>query len=130
MEIRYSGAAAPTLCFMDLAEPPGVCSRGYALKTVVKSLASILLLVAAGSASAAETYTPDLERGRALYEQHCQHCHTPRIHSRPNKLPLTRDELAAIVDHFRRTENLGWTPEEVKDVVEYLNRTRYRFAPR
>jgi mono/diheme cytochrome c family protein len=99
-------------------------------ETLMKSLACILLLIAAASAPAAGTYTPDFDRGRVLYDAHCRHCHTPGIHSRPNKLPLTRDEVAAMVDHFRRTENLGWTREEVEDVVEYLNRTRYRFAPR
>ena len=93
-------------------------------------LACILLAAAAASVLAAGTYTPDFDRGGVLYEANCRHCHTPVIHSRPNQLPLTRDELAAIVDHFRRTENLAWTREEVEDVVEYLNRTRYRFAPR
>ena len=100
------------------------------LEHIVKLLVSILSVVAATSAAAATTGADDIERGRALYEQHCQQCHTPAIHRRPDRLPLTRDELAAIVDHFRRTENLAWTPEEVDDVVEYLNRTRYRFAPR
>lgn len=98
----------------------------------MKSFAWILLLPAIATAAAAvpETYMSRFERGRALYESHCRHCHTPSIHSRPNQLPLTRDELAGIVDHFRRTESLGWTPEEVDDVVEYLDLTRYRFAPR
>ena len=94
----------------------------------MKVLAWTLLFTAAAGAYAAETDTPNFERGRELYELHCQYCHTPRIHSRPNQLPLTRDELAGIVDHFRCAENLGWTPEEIDDVVEYLKRTRYRFA--
>jgi mono/diheme cytochrome c family protein len=98
----------------------------------MKTLACILLLIAPGIAAAAasEANIISAERGRTLYEAHCQHCHTSTIHSRPNKLPLTRDELSGIVDHFRRTEGLGWTPEEIDDVVEYLNRTKYHFAPR
>ena len=72
---------------------------------IMKSLTRILLLLAIVGPASAGTYTPDFERGRALYERHCQHCHTADIHSRPNQLPLTRDELAGIVDHFRRTEN-------------------------
>ncbi|MGZ9004884.1 MAG: c-type cytochrome [Burkholderiales bacterium] len=96
----------------------------------MKSLAWMLVLPGLINAAIAGTYTPSFERGRALYERHCQQCHTSGIHSRPNAIPLTRDELAGIVDHFRRTENLGWTPEEINDVVEYLNVTRYRFAPR
>jgi mono/diheme cytochrome c family protein len=93
---------------------------------------TFVFLLAATLAAGASAATPavDFERGRALYDANCEHCHTPNIHSRPNRLPLTRDELAAIVDHFRRTEGLAWTPEEVDAVVEYLNRTRYRFAPR
>jgi len=90
----------------------------------------VLLLPGIATAAAADGYTPGFERGRELYEAHCQHCHTAAIHARPNQLPLSRDELAGIVDHFRRAAGLGWTPEEIEDVVEYLNRTRYRFPPR
>ena len=98
----------------------------------MKILAYIVLMMvpAIAAAAAPEGDMRGFERGRALYEAHCQHCHTASIHSRPNQLPVTRDELAGIVDHFRRTAGLGWTPEEIDDVVEYLNRTRYRFAPR
>jgi mono/diheme cytochrome c family protein len=72
--------------------------------------------------------TDKVERGRALYEANCRQCHTESIHRRANRMPLTRDELMGIVDHFRRTANLGWTPEEIDDVVEYLNRTQYRLG--
>jgi mono/diheme cytochrome c family protein len=97
----------------------------------MKSLAWTLVLLLPGvtAAATADGYTASFERGRELYEAHCQHCHTPSIHARPNQLPLTRDELAGIVDHFRRTVGLAWTPEEIEDVVEYLDRTRYRFPP-
>ena len=71
----------------------------------------------------------DAARGRALYENHCTQCHTPKIHSRANKLPMTKHEVRLIVDDWRRQVNLPWTPEEVEDVVEYLNVTRYKFAP-
>lgn len=87
-------------------------------------LACAALLAAALPAAAA-----DIARGRALYENHCQQCHTPKIHARANKLPLTRHELRLIVDDWRRQVNLPWTPEEVDDVVGYLNATRYRYPP-
>lgn len=73
---------------------------------------------------------PDPERGRALYENHCQVCHTSRVHSRANRLPINRDELRAIVDHWQREEKLRWSNQEVTDVVEFLNRTRYGYAPK
>lgn len=96
----------------------------------MRSLLCIAVMLLPGIAAAAETegFTPGFERGRVLYEAHCQQCHTPKIHSRVNQIPITRDELAGIVDHFRRTEGLAWTPEEIDDVVEFLNRTRYHFT--
>lgn len=71
----------------------------------------------------------DLERGRALYENHCRVCHTEKVHSRPNKLPVGRDELREIVDRWQQAEQLRWSTQDVADVVEFLGRTRYGHAP-
>lgn len=72
----------------------------------------------------------DPERGRALYENHCVVCHTPRVHSRPNKLPVNRDELHEIVERWQQAERLRWGEQDIADVVEFLDRTRYGYAPR
>ena len=95
-----------------------------------RTFASALLIsgAVAPAYAASSGEAARLERGRALYEEHCRQCHTPGIHRRPNKMPLTRDELMGIVDHFRRTANLAWTPEEIDEVTEYLNRTQYRLG--
>ena len=76
-------------------------------------------------ATAAEI--PDLERGRALYENHCQVCHTAQIHRRVNRLPMSLDELRTIVENWQRQENLRWSAQDVEDVVWFLNQTRYRY---
>jgi hypothetical protein len=86
-------------------------------------------LLAFAALAAAPANAADAARGRALYENHCEHCHTPKIHSRANKLPISKHEVRLIVDDWRRQVNLPWTPEEVEDVVEYLNVTRYKFPP-
>ena len=70
----------------------------------------------------------DKERGRTLYENHCVVCHTPKVHSRPTRIPLTIDELRQIVANWAREENLRWSDEDVNDVVWYLNTTRYRYT--
>lgn len=67
---------------------------------------------------------PDMERGRALYENHCQVCHTPRVHSRANSLPINRAELREIVDRWQREEHLRWSAQDVTDVVEFLGAGR------
>jgi mono/diheme cytochrome c family protein len=97
----------------------------HLLRMLVRSVGMAAVLTAASSLSLAA----DVARGRALYENHCGFCHTPKIHSRANKLPMTKNEVRLMVDDWRRQSNLAWTPEEVEDVVEYLNATRYRFAP-
>jgi hypothetical protein len=81
--------------------------------------------VCAVPANAAEA--PDLERGRALYENHCQVCHTAQIHRRVNRLPMSLDELRTIVENWQRQERLRWSAQDVEDVVWFLNQTRYRY---
>ena len=88
-----------------------------------------LFAAAAALPYASSAAGADAARGRALYENHCQSCHTSNIHSRAKKLPITKHEVRLIVDDWRRQVNLPWTPEEVEDVVEYLNVTRYKYPP-
>ena len=80
----------------------------------------------AASASGA-VGVPDMERGRALYENHCEVCHTSKVHSRINRLPIDIKELRQIVDNWQKEERLQWSPQDVEDVVQFLNRTRYNF---
>jgi len=68
------------------------------------------------------------ERGRSLYENHCQVCHTPRVHSRVDRLPINQAELREIVDRWQQEEKLRWSAQDISDVVEYLNRTRYGYG--
>jgi mono/diheme cytochrome c family protein len=89
--------------------------------------AAMLLLALPSSFALAQI--ADAERGRMLYENHCQFCHTPQVHSRPNKPSLSRGEVSGIVDQWQRQQNLAWSRQDVADVMEYLSRTRYRFAP-
>lgn len=100
------------------------------MSRIIRSARRVFLalwIVLACSASTAAT--PDAARGRALYERHCASCHTAEIHARREQLPMTQDELRMLVDTFRRQANLGLTRDEIDDIVEYLNRTRYHFAP-
>ena len=102
--------------------------RRPAARAIPASLRTLLALgVAVIGMSNAGAQPPDAERGRAMYENHCQFCHTAQIHSRPGKLPLTRAELRDIVNHWRRLQGLRWAEQDTEDVVEYLNLTRYRF---
>lgn len=95
----------------------------------IRGLVSWTMVLAFAMLNASTSYSADPGRGRALYENHCEYCHTSKLHARPNKLPLTMNELRLIIDNWQHQEKLSWMSEEVEDVVEYLNLTRYHFAP-
>ena len=87
-------------------------------------IGAVTLAAAAGSAGQS---VPDLERGRALYQNHCVVCHTSKVHRREPPLPITVDELRAIVTLWARQEGLRWNRDEIEDVAQYLDRAHYRF---
>jgi hypothetical protein len=70
---------------------------------------------------------PSAERGRALYENHCVACHSDKVHARVNRIAVSRAEVREIVEGWQRQQKLLWSAQEVDDVVEFLNRTRYQF---
>jgi len=63
----------------------------------------------------------------ALYENHCQVCHTQKVHTRPNRMILTAAEMREVVDRWQREENLRWSAQEIDDVVHFLGVTLYKF---
>jgi len=91
--------------------------------------ARILVLAAAFSvALAAAAQTPS--RGALLYDTHCIACHTKEVHWRERKLASDWQSLAAETRRWQRNIGLGWSDEEIDDVVRYLNTTIYRFPDR
>jgi mono/diheme cytochrome c family protein len=92
-------------------------------------LFAVALLAAAGVVVADTAFgaeLPDLERGRALYENHCIACHTPKVHRRAAPLPLHIDDLRFIVALWASQQGVHWSREDIEDVVYYLDRTHYR----
>ena len=80
----------------------------------------------AGMPAAQGAEVPDLERGRALYENHCIVCHTPKVHRRAAPLPMRIDDLRYIVNLWASQQGLAWSRDDIDDVVHYLDRTHYR----
>jgi mono/diheme cytochrome c family protein len=88
-------------------------------------VAAAALLFACAPASAQQA--PDAERGRALYENHCVACHTSKVHRRFPPSAIDMEALRFIVKVWAEENRLKWGPEEIEDVVQYLDRTHYRF---
>jgi mono/diheme cytochrome c family protein len=77
-----------------------------------------------------DAHAQDVERGRQLYENHCQVCHTAQVHGRKNRTAFSVADLRDIVDRWQRNQKLGWNREDIEDVVHYLGTTRYFFTSR
>ena len=69
----------------------------------------------------------DLERGRALYENHCQVCHSSKVHARKQRWPQDIGQLRSVVGQWESQQELRWTKEEIDDVVYYLNVSQYNY---
>jgi len=91
-------------------------------------LAAALAGLAACSTRPAATASAatDLERGRLLYENTCQTCHTTQPHWREKRLVKTWHDLVAQVGRWQDVAHAGWTPRDIQDVASYLNATFYK----
>lgn len=90
-------------------------------QTVLPSLLCLLLLVS-------NAVSADGERGRLFYENHCRACHESSVHIREVQSAKSLGALRAQVSHWQDVLKLGWSPEDVGDVAQYLNDTWYHYA--
>jgi hypothetical protein len=68
-------------------------------------------------------------RGQLLHENHCTTCHESVVHIRSDRRAKSLKALEGWVVHWASEQKLGWGPEEVGVVVDYLNRRYYKFPP-
>ena len=66
-------------------------------------------------------------RGALLYSVHCNACHTSKIHWREKRLAKDLGSLKSQVRLWQGRIGLGWTEDEIADVVRYLNAAYYGF---
>ena len=71
----------------------------------------------------------EFDRGRALYENHCQSCHESLAHTRDNRVVRTVEGLRQRVWSWSVHSGLNWTDDEIDDVTRYLNRRFYQLTP-
>jgi len=95
---------------------------GLRLKRLLETAVMVGFLSISASAVCAE-----VDRGQALYENHCQFCHEDRVHTRKNRLVTSSDSLRAWVTSWSVHAGLNWGGQEVEDVTRYLNRRFYQF---
>jgi mono/diheme cytochrome c family protein len=90
------------------------------MKNLAAALALLLLSVPA--------FSQDAGRGKLLYETHCGGCHYERVHDRLRTKIRDLDDLRAEVARWAPQTKRAFTPDELADIVEYLNVSHYRIG--
>jgi mono/diheme cytochrome c family protein len=85
-----------------------------------------ILLLPAGSALA-EMTSGDAENGQALHEQHCSRCHGTDVYLPPKRKIASLDSLQQRATGCNSMTGANLFPEEVNDIVHYLNTSFYKF---
>lgn len=89
---------------------------------MIKLLLTGLLFALAGSHAWA-----DIENGKKLHDEHCTQCHDSSVYTRENHFVTSREALLKQVNRCELNVGAQWFKEDVNDVVEYLDKTFYKF---
>jgi mono/diheme cytochrome c family protein len=87
--------------------------------------ASALLLLLPPLAALAQG---DVERGKLLYDTHCGGCHYERVHQRLRSSVKDLADLRDMVAKWAPQTKHRFTLDEQEAVVQYLNRSHYKFG--
>lgn len=93
----------------------------YRLATVV------FLAVLAASSLVSESVHAQVNRGQALYENHCLVCHETNVHLRETHKAQSIDEVRGWVASWAAHGKLEWNRDDIEDVTRYLSRHLYHF---
>lgn len=94
------------------------------VKSVITALSITLVFAVLASATA---LAADADHGKKIYTERCGGCHDTKVHTRPNRIVHTYEDLVNRVRFCDNAAKAGMTESEIYDVVEYLNNTFYKF---
>jgi mono/diheme cytochrome c family protein len=92
-----------------------------------RSILAALFIVSGHAAGADALPARDATRGELLYTTHCIYCHTTEVHWREKKLATDWAGLQAQVRRWQGNTGLGWSDEDIAEVVRYLNALHYHY---
>jgi mono/diheme cytochrome c family protein len=91
------------------------------MRAITSASLFLLLAVLYGAAQAQE-----ISRGQLLYETHCATCHTERLHEREKSAIRSYADLRAEVGKRAALTKRRFSPDEIEDIIEFLDRSHYR----
>ena len=90
----------------------------------------MLLVVVMSNCGISLIYSPlvsaEIDRGQALYENHCKFCHDSWVHTRTGRKVTSIPDLQQRVKSWSIHSGLDWNKEDIDDVAGYLNREFYQ----
>ena len=86
-----------------------------------------MTLLAAFFVFALPAMAADPAKGKTLHDQKCFGCHDTRQYTRKNRIIHTFEDLEGRVEFCDAASKAGFTPEDIEDVVAYLNKEFYKF---
>lgn len=73
------------------------------------------------------SHAGDIATGKKLYDEKCNACHDTRIHTRPNRIVHTYEDLVNRVKFCDNAAKAGFDATQMENVTDYLNDTFYKF---
>jgi len=98
------------------------------MRSLPRFLQPLVLVVCTTAMSAVylSAEAAEIDRGQALYENHCKLCHESWAHTREGRKVTSMADLRRRVRAWSIHSGLGWQREEIDEVVDYLNRKFYK----
>jgi len=72
-------------------------------------------------------WAADAQHGKEIYSAHCGGCHDTKIHTRPNRIVHTYEDIVNRVKFCDTATKSHMSETEILDVAEYLNDNFYKF---
>lgn len=88
---------------------------------------TIVITLLLSGLTALPTFAADVEKGKKLYTERCGGCHDTKVHTRPNRIVHTYEDLVNRVRFCDNAAKANLSEEEIYDVSDYLNDTFYKF---
>ncbi len=82
---------------------------------------ALSVALACGSAAAMA------QNAAALVQRDCMSCHGDEVYSRSNRMVNSLDGLRHQIGRCHQATGKNWSPDQVEAVVQYLNRSYYKF---
>ncbi|MFV2058838.1 MAG: cytochrome c [Thiohalomonadales bacterium] len=87
-----------------------------------------LIIIGAALMSNPFAMASDIANGKKKYDENCHACHTTKIHTRPNRIIHTYEDLVGRVKFCDGAAKSHFTDTEMSDVIDYLNDAFYKFV--